>query len=46
MMEACPICGSKMQLTHFADFSDLTSTEIGRCDECGFKGKKQLSRLQ
>lgn len=46
MMEACPICGSKMHLTHFADFSELTSTEVGRCDECGYKGKRQLSRLQ
>lgn len=46
LMEACPICGSKLHLTHFADYHQMTSFEASRCDECGYKSKKNMSRLQ
>lgn len=46
VMETCPVCASRLHFTHFADFTRLVAHEVVRCDECGYKVKKQMSRLQ
>ena len=46
LLETCPICGSGLHSTHFADFSLLTSHEVVRCDDCGYKAQRDMSRLQ
>ena len=45
IMEACPVCGNQMHFTHFADFARLLTHESVRCDDCGYRAKRELVRL-
>jgi C4-type Zn-finger protein len=46
LLETCPVCANRLHFTHFSDFSRLVAFEVVRCDECGYKVKKQMTRLQ
>jgi C4-type Zn-finger protein len=46
LIEGCPICGCKLHFTHFTDFARMASHEVVRCDECGYRAKKDMSTLQ
>lgn len=46
LLETCPVCANRLHFTHFSDFSRLVAHEVVRCDECGYKVKKQMNRLQ
>ena len=46
LIEGCPICGCKLHFPHFTDFARLVSHEVVRCDECGYRAKKDMSTLQ
>jgi C4-type Zn-finger protein len=46
MIEGCPVCGCKLHFTNFTDFARLVSHEVVRCDECGYRAKKDMSSLQ
>ena len=39
-MESCPVCGSQLQFTYFADFTNLTTNEVVRCPECNYRARK------
>ena len=45
-LETCPVCAARLHFTHFADFTRMVAHEVVRCDECGYKFKKNLARLQ
>jgi hypothetical protein len=45
MMEACPVCGNRMHFTHFADFTRLLTHETVRCEDCGYRAKREFVRL-
>lgn len=45
-LETCPVCASRLHFTHFSDFTRLVAHEVVRCDECGYKVKKNVNRLQ
>ena len=45
LMEACPVCGNRMHFTHFADFARLLTHESVRCDDCGYRAKREFVRL-
>lgn len=46
MIEGCPICGNRMHFTNFTDFARMVSHEVCRCDECGYRAKKDMMQLQ
>jgi C4-type Zn-finger protein len=46
MIEACPVCGYKMHFTNFTDFARMVSHEVCRCEECGYRAKKDMTQLQ
>jgi hypothetical protein len=46
MMEGCPVCGCKLHFTNFSDFTRMVSHEVVRCDECGYRAKKDLTNIQ
>lgn len=45
LMESCPVCGSRVHFTSFADFSRMTTHEVSRCEDCGYRAKKAMTRL-
>ena len=45
-IEHCPICASHLHFTNFTDFARLVSHEVVRCDECGYRAKKDMANLQ
>lgn len=45
LMEACPVCGNHLHATSFADFGRMLTHEVVRCDDCGYKARKEMSRL-
>ena len=46
LLEACPICGCKLHFTNFTDFARMVSHEVVRCDECGYRAKKDMTQMQ
>lgn len=46
LMETCPVCASRLHFSHFSDFTRLLAHEVARCEECGYKVKKHINRLQ
>ena len=44
-MESCPVCGSQLQFTYFADFVSLMTNEVVRCYECNYQLRKGLKSL-
>jgi len=46
LLEGCPICGCKLHFTNFSDFARMVSHEVVRCEECGYRAKKEMSILQ
>jgi predicted RNA-binding Zn-ribbon protein involved in translation (DUF1610 family) len=44
--EGCPVCGNKMHFTNFTDFARLVSHEVVRCDDCGYRAKRDMTHLQ
>ncbi len=46
LAEACPVCGCKLMFTNFTDFARMISHEVVRCDECGYRAKKDMAQLQ
>ena len=46
LLEACPVCGSQLHFTNFSDFARLVSHEVVRCEDCGYRAKKDMSQLQ
>ena len=46
LIEGCPVCGTKMHFTNFTDFARMVSHEVCRCDECGYRAKKDMTQLQ
>ena len=44
-METCPICGGKLRFSYFADFPNLCTNEIARCNECHYRSKRGLKAL-
>ncbi|MCO5143711.1 MAG: hypothetical protein M9962_11535 [Oligoflexia bacterium] len=46
LLEGCPVCGCRMHATIFSDFARMVSHEVVRCDECGYRAKKDMSHLQ
>lgn len=44
-MESCPVCGGKLRFSYFADFSNLCTNEIARCNECHYRSKKGVKAL-
>lgn len=46
MLEGCPVCGCKLHFTNFSDFTRMVSHEVVRCDECGYRAKKDITQLQ
>ena len=46
LIEGCPVCGCKMHFTNFTDFARMVSHEVCRCDECGYRAKKDMTQLQ
>lgn len=46
LLEGCPICGCKLHFTNFSDFARMVSHEVVRCEECGYRAKKDMSILQ
>ncbi len=45
-LQGCPVCGCNLHFTNFTDFARLVSHEVVRCDECGYRAKKDMSNLQ
>lgn len=45
-LESCPVCGCNLHFTNFTDFARMVSHEVVRCDECGYRAKKDMSNLQ
>lgn len=46
MIEGCPVCGCRMHFTNFTDFARMVSHEVVRCDDCGYRAKKDMMQLQ
>jgi C4-type Zn-finger protein len=46
LLEACPVCGCKLHFTNFTDFARMVGHEVVRCEECGYRAKKDMSQLQ
>jgi len=46
LMSGCPVCGCKLHFTNFSDFTRMVSHEVVRCDECGYRAKKDLTNIQ
>lgn len=46
LIEACPVCGVRLHFTNFTDFARLVSHEVVRCDDCGYRAKKDMTQLQ
>lgn len=46
LMEGCPVCGAKLHFTNFTDFARMVSHEVVRCDECGYRSKRDMKDLQ
>jgi C4-type Zn-finger protein len=46
LIEGCPICGCKLHFTNFTDFARMVSHEVVRCDDCGYRAKKDMMQLQ
>lgn len=44
-LETCPVCGSQLHFTYFADFTHLATNEIARCHECNYRHRKGLQAL-
>ncbi len=45
IMEGCPVCGTQLHFTHFADFARWLTHESVRCDDCGYRAKREIVRL-
>lgn len=46
LIEGCPVCGCKLHFTNFTDFARMVSHEVVRCDDCGYRAKKDMTDLQ
>ena len=46
LFESCPVCSCRVRFTNFSDFARLVSHEVVRCEECGYRAKKDMSNLQ
>lgn len=46
LIEACPVCGCRLHSTNFTDFARMVGHEVVRCDECGYRARKDMSQLQ
>lgn len=46
LLEGCPVCGCRLHFTNFSDFARMVSHEVVRCDECGYRAKKDITQLQ
>lgn len=46
LLEACPVCGVRLHFTNFTDFARMVSHEVVRCDDCGYRAKKEMTQLQ
>lgn len=46
LLESCPVCGTRMHFTNFTDFARMVSHEVCRCDDCGYRAKKDMTQLQ
>ena len=44
-LETCPICGNQLQFTYFADFINLSTHEVVRCNDCNYRARKGLQSL-
>ncbi len=44
-LESCPVCGSQLHFTYFADFAHMATNEIARCNECNYRHRKGLQAL-
>jgi len=45
-MEVCTICGSRLILKHFSDFTNLVMQEKAKCMECGVRVRNCLYQMQ
>ncbi len=41
-IDQCPICGSKLLLSHMPDYKNLLVQETARCIECGSGNRKVI----
>lgn len=46
LIEGCPVCGCRLHFTNFSDFARMVSHEVVRCDECGYRAKRDMTQLQ
>ncbi len=46
LLESCPVCNCRVRFTNFSDFARLISHEVIRCEECGYRAKKDMNHLQ
>jgi hypothetical protein len=44
-MDKCPVCGSKLLLSHMPDYRNLFVQETARCMECGAGNRKVIHVL-
>ncbi len=44
-LENCPVCGSQLHFTYFADFAHMATNEVARCNECNYRSRKGLQAL-
>ena len=44
-IDDCPICGSKLLLSHMPDYKNLLVQETARCLECGSGNRKVIHIL-
>lgn len=44
-LETCPVCASQLQFTYFADFTNMATNEVVRCNECNYRARKGLQSL-
>lgn len=45
-LEGCPICGSRLHFTYFADMVNLNTHEVANCNECGYRFRNPNHQLQ
>ena len=46
LIQACPVCACKLHFTNFTDFARMVSHEVVRCEECGYRAKRDMTQLQ
>jgi ribosomal protein S27AE len=44
-IDECPVCGSKLLLSHMPDYKNLLVQETARCIECGASDRKVIHVL-